>query len=67
MKDKKIKSCEFLYPSEQIDLMSFLDRFKIKQSEFDISKLKITYDEDWSGVYYEGDRPTTMLTLEYEI
>ncbi len=56
----------YLYDGESIDLMSFLDNCKIKQSEFDISKLKMIYEQDWSGVYYEGDEPMVSLLLEYQ-
>jgi hypothetical protein len=46
--------------------MSILDEFKIPLSEFDIRKLKVTFDEDWSCCYYFGERPDLSLIVEYE-
>jgi len=61
----KVKTV-ILSDGDEIDLMSFLDEFGIPIGEFDLRRLKIEYDEDWSGCYYAGERPTVSLVMEYE-
>jgi len=60
----KLKSV-ILEDVDEIDLMSFLDEFGISAESFDVHRLKISVDEDWSGCYYEGERPTVSLVMEY--
>jgi hypothetical protein len=48
---------------EKIPLSSFIDEFGI--SDFDVSKLEIHVDLDYSTVYYEGERPTICVVVKY--
>lgn len=52
--------------TDEVPLNSFLDEFKIDAASFDVMKLKISVDLDWSGVYYEGETPEICVVIEYE-
>ncbi len=61
MKIKVIELCN----GDSVDFASLLDEFNIPRAQFDIRKLLVTYDEDWSGCYYAGETPVISLTVQY--
>lgn len=55
-----------LLDGDCVDLMSFIDAIGISVAEFDVRRLRITFVEDDSHCWYEHEKPTLSLLLEYE-